>query len=184
MVDYRVGDVVTFAKRADAASATGWGNPNRFNKGDTAEVTRVNKNRITVKVNCVRTFPSYGGNTESVEGTYSFNVDRDVLETPNGEKWDESEKPKRRKIGEVPEGMISPEDPRIQWLWEDAEKVANNSYYCSQYDHMADKLGIPGRVRDIRVDLLVNGIKVYGDVKARSEKEAVKLFKEKLGVSE
>lgn len=87
--------------------------------------------------------------------------------------------PKPRKLGEVPEGGISPDDPRLAWLWEDAAKVA----YCSEYDKIADRLGIPGRVRSFTVNRTINDLKVSGTFSARSRKEAEAMLDEKLATA-
>lgn len=179
MVDFKVGDTVTFAVTAVGHSAAGYPAQHTFEQGSQAEVTRVNKNRITVQTETTRTWESYYGQEERSTGMYSYNVDRVALEAPNGEAW--STPAPARKVGEVPEGMIAPDDPRLDWLWKDAEKVANYAGYCNQYDYMAEKLGIPGRERDFRVDHTINGIKVSAVVKARSLKEAKATLKEKLG---
>lgn len=91
--------------------------------------------------------------------------------------------PKPRQLGEVPEGGISPDDPRLAWLWEDAAKVASASFYCDEYDKIADKLGIPERVRTFKVSRTVNDLTVSGSFSARSKKEADAMFEEKLATT-
>lgn len=176
MVDYQVGDTATISKQADAVLASDSWVTKRFNSGTSGMITRVSKNIVTLRL-------PYKGQWDTKERLYSFNVSRDALERPNNEEWQAPPpKPKRRAIGEVPEGGISPDDPGLAWLWEDAERVANSSNYCYQYDHMANKLGIPGRLRDIAVTLKVNGLEVTSTVKARSTKEAEAKVREKLGL--
>jgi hypothetical protein len=84
--------------------------------------------------------------------------------------------PAPRKIGEVPEGMISPEDPRLAWLWEDAGKLATRKGHCSTYDKLCDDLGIPGRERDFTVKREVGGFNISRKFKARSKKQAEEMF--------
>lgn len=85
--------------------------------------------------------------------------------------FEEGEKP--RKLGDVPEGSIAPDDPRLAWLWEDAGKLANRLGHCSAYDSMCDTLGIPGRERDFTVTReIAGGIKGSFTVKARSRRQA------------
>ena len=166
MVDFVKGQTVTFAETVRSAPrAAGWGSPRAFGVGSEAEVTTVRKNTITV---------SYRG--------YSYNVPRESLATPNGEAWDidQPAKPRPRKLGTPPEGAISPDDPGIQWLFEDMAKLANSSGYCRQYDDLADRLNIPGRVRDIHVALAVDGLSLTATVKARSRKEAEEMVKAKI----
>ena len=186
MTDYAKGDTVTF-KRAVVGSlaSDSWRGGHSFGKGDTATVTTVRKNAITVKVE--------RENRSNWESKYvSYNVPRDSLARPNNEAWDpaavaaaKAAKPKVRKLGEVPEGTlpdgtpyISPTHPGLQWLWDDAGKAAAG--YCNQYDRIADMLGIPGRLRDFRATKKVDGLDVSTTVKARSQKEADALLEKKL----
>jgi len=168
MVDYQVGDTATFVTSVVGVNAGGWTAPRPFSEGECVTITRVYKTRISVRA----------------PGTYVYNVPREALARPNNEEWEAPPpKPKRRPIGEVPEDGISPDHPGLAWLWEDAERVANSSNYCYQYDHMADKLGIPGRLRDISVTVKVNGLDVTSTVKARSTRQAEEMVREKLGLS-
>mgnify|MGYP000470412693 CR=1 FL=1 len=170
--DFVKGQTVTFARNARGTSASGYGSAHPFSAGDTAEVTRVNRHTITVKT----AVTVYGQ-----RGMYSFNVPRDSLEAPNGETFVPIDKPKPRKLGVTPEGNhIAIDDPRIAWIWKDAAKLASNTGYCSQYDSLTDKLGIPGRERDFRVNATVAGMQVTAVVKATSQKLADQIFKEKL----
>lgn len=177
MVDFQKGQTITFANNyPDAQRAGGWGHARNFLRGHSAQVTTVRRNTITVRVE--------NPNGDYGESKYlSYNVPRSVLEAPNGEAWNEEEKPKPRKIGEVPEGGISPDDPGLAWLWEDAAKVASNSGYCGLYDDIVDKLNIPGRMRDIRISLKIDGVTIDAIVKARSRKEAEAKIKEKLKIA-
>lgn len=85
-----------------------------------------------------------------------------------------------RPLGTPPEGMISPEDPRLAWLWDDAEKMADRLGLCGDYNRMTDALGIPGRLKDHTVSVTVNGLKVSGTFKTRSKREARAKLREKL----
>lgn len=187
MTDFQKGQTVTFAEEVNALSSSGYKSRRTFQRGDTAEVTTVRKNTITVKV----ANPNFGNPTSAWGGRdttkfYSYNVTRSSLVAPNGEAWDESAKPpkpKIRKIGEVPEGGIAPDDPRLAWLWDDAAKVADRSGYCSYYDRIAEQLDIPGRVRDIGVSIKHNGVTLTATVKARTRKEAEVKIRESLGLA-
>ncbi len=167
MTDFEKGQTVRFNDETRAERAAGWGGAHIFRRGDTAEITTVRKHTITVKGT----------------GGYSYNVPRTALATPNGEVWSEpakTPKPKARKLGEVPEGGISPDDPGLAWLWEDAAKLASRSGYCNYYDRIADELNIPGRKRDVSVEMKVNGVTITATVQARSRKEAEELIRGKL----
>ena len=139
-----------------------------FPEGSIVEISRVNTETYWVRGEARTT---YGVETASVAveianfGKYVTPVD------PNA--------PKPRKLGEVPDGdYISPDDPRLAWLWEDAAKLATKRGYCSQYDAIADALDIPGRERNISIKKTVNGIEMSLKIKARSKKEAEQLFYE------
>lgn len=176
MVDFQKGQTVTFAKSHQGHSAGGYHGSKTFRKGATAEVTAVRKAKITVRVE--------NTNRASWESKFrSYNVDRDALEAPNGEVWSEADKPKVRKIGEVPADGIAPDDPRIAWIWEDAAKVARNSGHCWEYDNLVDKIGGIGRMRDITATFTVDGVKISATVKARSNKEAEQILRDKIAAA-
>lgn len=183
MTDFQKGQTVTFAERHTASRASGYGESKNFAKGDTAVVTTVRKDTLTVKVDN----PLYGTTTGTgwnrvnhTSKTFSYNVPRENLVAPNGEVWTPPAKPVVRRIGETPEGMIAADDPRIAHIWEDAARLANRAGYCDTYDSMVEKLGAPGRVRDIYVSVEHNGLTVTATVKARSEKDAKRIVLEKL----
>ena len=181
MTDFQKGQTVTFAEYHTADRTSGYGDSKTFQRGDSAEVTAVRKNTITVKVDN----PTYGQEVgrwaeKDRNKTISFNVPRSCLNAPNGEAWVEAEKPKTRKIGETPEGMIAADDPRIAHIWEDAGKLATRFGYCTNYDQIVEKLGAPGRERDIYISVEHNGLTVTATVKARSEKDAKRIVLEKL----
>ncbi|URP22092.1 hypothetical protein SEA_BIG4_334 [Microbacterium phage Big4] len=183
MTDFQKGQTVTFAERVTAQRAGGYGDSKNFARGDSAEVTTVRKDTITVRVDN----PNYGQTsgtgyfaTRETSKTHSYNVPRSSLNAPNGEAWTVVEKPKPRKIGEVPEGGIAADDPRIAHIWEDAGKLATRFGYCNNYDQIVEKLGAPGRERDIYVSVDHKGLQVTATVKARSEKEAKQIVLDKL----
>lgn len=171
MTDYAKGDIVTLSRGLTADGAAGY-NTHVFKGGDTAEVTTVRRETITVRIRK----RLYG-----TEKWYSFNVPRTALAAPNGEAWDAAAvaaaAKAKRKLGQVPEGTlpdgtpyISPDHPGLQWLWDDAGKAAGG--YCYQYDQIANKLGIPGRLRAFDASATINGLKVHARIQARSQKEA------------
>lgn len=82
-----------------------------------------------------------------------------------------------RPLGEVPPGGISADDPGLDWLWEDAERVANISGFCAEYDRLLKALDLPGRLRTHTVRMAsADGIEIVAKVKARS----LRLAEEKL----
>lgn len=172
MTDFQKGQTVTLAGDISLTGATdSWSN-RLFRKGAQGVVTYVRKNVINVRIN-----------DTARQDNYVWAVPRGFLETPNGEVWTEPNKPVTRKLGEVPEGMIAPDDPRLAWLWEDAGKLASRLSFCGEYDQITSKLNIPGRERDIAVTTKINGIHVSATVKARSEKEAEKILLDTMRVS-
>ena len=178
MTDYQKGQTVSFDRDYPAASASGYNQNHTFKRNDTAEVTAVRRNTITVRIRNPKI--TYG----QPMAYYSYNIERGALKAPNGEAWDKTAKPKPRKLGTTPEGNhISTDDPRIQWIWEDIAQYAVKRGYCSQYDSIAESLGIPGRLRDIRVNFTHNGVTLSGTVKATSQKDAERMLREKLGLA-
>lgn len=86
-----------------------------------------------------------------------------------------------RKVGQVPPGGIPAEHPGLEWLWEDAGRMAERLGLCGDYDRLCDALGIPGRIRTFTVSLLVDdGITVTAKVEARSEQLAQERVRERL----
>lgn len=89
-----------------------------------------------------------------------------------------------RPLGQVPEGALSPTDPGLAWLWEDAARVASKSGHCRQYDDLCDQLGIPGREREFEIDLkLSDEVIVRGKVTARSRKLAEELLRQQIATA-
>lgn len=86
-----------------------------------------------------------------------------------------------RMIGEIPDGGIAPEDPRIAWLFEDAGRMADRLGLCRDYDRLCDALGIPGRVRKFTISILAaDGIEVTAKVEARSKRLAEMRVREQI----
>lgn len=93
--------------------------------------------------------------------------------------------PPPRRLGRTPDRatldlpddveVIGTDHPGIQWLWEDLADFATEQGYCSQFDALAAKLGLPGRPRDFVVNHRVGDINITSTVKARSQAEANRL---------
>lgn len=78
-----------------------------------------------------------------------------------------------RMIGEVPEGGIAAEDPRIAWIFEDAGRMADRLGLCGDFDRLCDAVGLPGRVRTFAIPIMSSdGIAVTAKVEARSRRLA------------
>jgi hypothetical protein len=69
-------------------------------------------------------------------------------------------------------GDITPDDPRIQWLWRAAGRHAERAGHCREYDNLCAELDIPGRERAFKVKVQVQGLKLTTEVKAQSKKLA------------
>lgn len=94
----------------------------------------------------------------------------------------DADRPLPRRLGSKPDDTpelthIAIDDPRIQWLFNDMGAYAEREGYCSQYDALCAKLGIPGRPREFKTGTTINGIYVTAQVKARSQREANEMFK-------
>lgn len=86
-----------------------------------------------------------------------------------------------RPLGEVPEGSISADDPRLDWLWEDAERVADISGFCEEYDRLLKTLRLPGRLRTHTVKMAAaDGIEIVARVKARSLRQAEERLRQQM----
>jgi hypothetical protein len=113
----------------------------------------------------------------------SFSVDRAFLrfEDPNYVP-----PPPPRKLGVKPEGedLIPIDHPGIQWLFDDMGQFAEDQGYCSQYDALCVKLGIPGRPRNFSVRKTIGGVEVRAEIRARSQREANEAFSTALSTAE
>jgi hypothetical protein len=108
------------------------------------------------------------------EMSFSFVLHQVEVVDPNA--------PKPRRLGKKPEGdeFIGIDHPGIQWLFDDMGKYADQQGYCSQYDALTAKLGIPGRPRDFSVVKTIGGIPITATVKARSQREANEMVEKAL----
>ncbi len=78
-------------------------------------------------------------------------------------------RPVPRMIGVVPAGGIPADHPGLEWLFEDAARMADRLDLCRDFDRLCDALGIPGRIRTFTVSLLSeDGLTVTAKVEARS----------------
>lgn len=145
MSDYEKGDYVIATEDGAGPRVSARGRVT-YREGDEFEITSVYTEHLNVRM-------SAGGAV--------FRVSRDrVRRQP-------------RKIGEVPEGAISPEHPGLTWLFDDAARMADRLGLCHDFDRLCDALGIPGRVRTFTVEILNgDGIHVTAKVEARSQRLA------------
>jgi hypothetical protein len=147
--------------------------------GERFAVTRVNNASLNVRsIETKEVVETRNYNRRRVERHVSFSIDRAFLmyEDPNYVP-----PPPPRKLGTKPESTEDMEyldinDPRIQWLFDDMGVYADQQGYCSQYDTLCVRLGIPGRPRDFNVNRTVNGIEIRAVIKARSQREANEMF--------
>jgi hypothetical protein len=143
------------------------------------QVTRVYRENLVVRTIGVKMVRSSQYPHNMVGKQVSFSIDRMNLrfEDPNYVP-----PPPPRKLGvmpspedvKLPEGipLINIEHPGIQWLFDDMGRFAEEQGYCSQYDALCIKLGIPGRPREFKVHTNVAGIDLVANVRARSQREA------------
>lgn len=85
-----------------------------------------------------------------------------------------------RRLGKKPDDTedmtyIGTDHPGIQWLFEDMGRYATDQGWCSQYDALVARLGIPGRPREFDVVRQHNGLAFTTRVRARSQAEANQL---------
>ena len=72
------------------------------------------------------------------------------------------------------------DDPRLEAEWERAGEIATEENFCSEYDRMCERLGIPGREREWEVCMTVTlePIHVHTTVTARSMEAAQEAIEE------
>ena len=143
------------------------------------QVTRVYRENLVVRTIASRMVRGSQYPHNMVGKQVSFSIDRMNLRF---EDPDYVPPPPPRKLGvmpspedlNLPEGipLISVEHPGIQWLFDDMGRFAEEQGYCSQYDALCIKLGIPGRPREFKVTTNVGGIDLVANVRARSQREA------------
>jgi hypothetical protein len=150
------GDFVIAKVSGNGGLARGYGY-RAYNRGDELLVTSVRPHALNVR---------------HASGGAVFHV-----------PWSSVDKPTRR-IGEVPAGGIEIDDPRIQWIFEDAGRLADRFGYCRVYEQIAEQLGAPGRERTFTIKLAItDGIEVTAKVVARSKKLAEQELRSRFGAS-
>ena len=173
-VDRRVGMGVVVNRGCHGIRADGgWsgGASVYLEAGLRAEVTRMYSGRVQIR------FVRRG---EAVSVTVSWNeVDLD----PNGVTVPSLGS--RRRLGQKPEDTedmqyIGIDHPGIQWLFDDMGAYATEKRYCSEYDALTARLGIPGRPREFNVSQVVDGLTLSATVLARSMAEASEILAQKI----
>lgn len=141
-------------------------------------ITRIYNEAVVVR--SFETFDDgWGGQRER-----SYQIDKFALELSRNAKI-----APRRRLGSKPDDTedrtyIAIDDPGIQWLFHDMGKYAEEQGYCSQYDALCARLGIPGRPREFSVSETVKGITVNASIRARSQAEAREQFRTALGLDQ
>ncbi len=120
-------------------------------------------------------YVSYKINEELVitsKNSYGLNV-RHVRGGPVFRISSERVRPVLRPLGQVPEGGIEPDDPRVAWIFEDAGRLADRLGLCSDFDRIAEGIGAPGRERIFTITFdVTEGMSLTAKVTARSRKQA------------
>lgn len=171
-MDFHVGQELTVERDVRCDSTGDYGYGYTVSPGDIGVVTRVTRNMVLVR------FPGFewnGGRSSLPNQDRSgwFNKQDMIPADPNAPR-----PPRPRQFGETPEGMIAIDDPRIDWIWEDAAAIATKKGYCGVYDELADMIGAPGRERDFKIKRKVNGIEGVFTIRARSRRLAEKALDE------
>jgi hypothetical protein len=140
-------------------------------------VTRVYSDTVMVRtVSDVQVRGQYGGSEMRLA---SFTIPKQLLVL-----WD-STAPRPRKLGQKPEDteeqtFIDVNDPRVKWIWDDLGAYAEGKNWCSEYDQLCARVGIPGRPRDFSVEYRIGDIPIRATVKAHSQREANELVRSAL----
>jgi hypothetical protein len=153
---FQVGQMVTLESETHLYTAAGNG-PYTLSADTPYEITQVSTNKVKIEA---WVDLHWGGQRD-----YKFWIVPDNLKPADPDTH-------VRKLGEVPEGGIAPDDPRLAWLWEDAAKFAQKKGYCGQYDALTSALGIPGREREFKITTTVAGLEIKTSIRARSKQEA------------
>jgi hypothetical protein len=155
---YRKGEFV-LTNRAGAAPYATISGRATYTKDEELLITSVSDHHLNVK--------------RANGSGYVFRIGRDAVRRPG------------RPLGQVPEGSIPADDPRIAWLFEDAMRLADRLGLCSDFDRIADALGVPGRTRTFNIKVAVaEGIEITAKVEARSKKQAQQIILEQMRVAE
>lgn len=145
MTDYEKGEYVRTVGSGTGRQMRGYGYI-QYTKGDELVITSITPHGLRVR-------KASGGNVF-------------VIARANVERY-------TRQLGEVPEGGILPDDPRVAWIFEDAGRLADRLGYCRVYDRIVNELGVPGRERTFTIKMEVaEGIEVVAKVDARSKRLA------------
>jgi len=145
-----------------------------FTAGEAYPLTRVSLNYLWVRI---------PARYES-DGNTTVQISRNAAVGENG--WTDrnasyqlitaeyQNRPRPRKLGTTPTDgdVIAIDDPRVQWIWEDLAAYATRQHWCSQYDQLAEGVGIPGRTRTFSVSRRVGNLDIRASFEARSEAEA------------
>lgn len=151
-MSFQKGDFVVATKSGAGDKVSGYGRVS-YEQGDELEITVVYPDRLNVR---------------SLSGGNVFRISLDRV------------RPVPRMVGELPEGGMPPEDPRIQWIFEDAGRMADRLGLCRDYDRLCDAIGIPGRVRNFTITIISeSGLKVSAEVAARSKRLAEQIVRER-----
>jgi len=139
-------------------------------------VTRVNRNAQTMTVRGIFYFGGENREASIYANPYYFE------EAPADATLNITTPAPTRRLGKKPEGdeFIGIDHPGIQWLFEDMGRYADEQGYCSQYDLLSARLGIPGRPRDFSVSIVRDGLRFTANVRARSQAEANEIAEAKL----
>jgi hypothetical protein len=159
----QVGEEFILGEDVDLEQYESYYRTHHFRAGTTMRITRIYTNRAIVR-----------GHTNAGRQASAY-IDIETL----AQMVDPS-LPRSRKLGEVPEGGISPNDPGLKWLWEDAAKLAKDEGYCGVYDTLCAKLGIPGRPKNYSASIRVGNVLMIGKFLCHSKEEALELFKTEL----
>jgi hypothetical protein len=169
--DFVVGDTVELIgdqTRAFSRVGNAYGTL-EIRPGQEMTITRLYSQEMVLRGRILRTG---GGNM--VDASVQAYRDYFQLADPN--------RPQPRKLGTKPDGeeFIGIDHPGIQWLFDDMGTYATKEGYCSQYDALCIRLGIPGRPREFKVTTRIGDLDISANVTARSQREANDLVKNAL----
>lgn len=162
-MEYAIGDKVVITEVTHGNALSGYGD-HRIQAGMIGNITRLATHKVVVRFTGAPESNFYG----------SFWIHRQFIAPADPNR------PRPRKLGDVPEGGIDPNDPRLAWLWEDAAAYAGMNGYCSTYDSICETLGIPGRDRTYTASVRVGSATIRAQFTCKSRAEAHRLMVEDL----
>lgn len=161
MDSYSVGDDVEVIQTISDVPLGAWTSRlKEVRAGTVGRVTRVYTNTLFVRF----------------DDEFTFNLSKDYVTSTD--QTATGRLPRGTGPKNVPEGMINPADPKLEWFWDELGGYAEGASWCYEYERVLEKFNLPPRPREYDINMSVGGIKLTMQVMARSQAEAKKKAEE------